>query len=43
MLTLEEFRKKYQKELKDHTEDEVQYFYDWYVEDPLQFHPSMIF
>lgn len=42
MLTFEEFKKRYKVELNGFSETEIKSYYMVYLEDPFQFHPSMI-
>jgi len=42
MNTLEEFKKSYEVELKGFSETEIKSYYMVYLEDPIQFNPSMI-
>lgn len=42
MLTLEEFKKRYEKELVLMTQEEVEYYYSLYTQDPFEFNADMI-
>lgn len=42
MLTIDEFKKKYEVELKGFSDKEIKSYYMMYLDDPFQFHPSMI-
>lgn len=42
MLTFEEFKKKYEIEFEKFSEIEIKSYYMMYLENPFEFHPSMI-
>ena len=42
MLKIEEFKKRYEKELEGLSDVEIKSYYMTYLEDPFQFHPTMI-
>lgn len=42
MLTLFEFKTRYSKELLGLSENEINNYYQIYLEDPFEFHPDMI-
>lgn len=42
MLKIEEFKKRYEKELEGFSDVEIKSYYMTYLEDLFQFHPTMI-